>query len=289
MELSHNPRLSIGLPVYNGERFLAQAIESLLAQTYGDFRLIISDNASTDRTQDLCRYYASRDARIVYERTTENRGAVWNLNRVVRLADSELFKWAAHDDICEPQFVERCVDVLDRRPNVVLCYTQSHIIDENGDIVSACTSRVNAAAATPGERFHSVMRYLTLTHMLFGVMRLEVLRRTRLHGRYPTADMTLVAELALRGELFEVAEPLFFRREHPGQPHRVHRTAAEFANWLDPGGNRPIRFVWWTQLVDHLRTIAQAPISLDQKLRCCASFTMFGLPRRWWRSLLRAA
>jgi len=99
MTQRHKPRLCIGLPVYNGEEYLAQAVESVLGQTFDDFRLIISDNASTDGTEEICRSYAQRDSRVEYHRVGENRGAAWNFNRVVGLADSEYFQWATHDDV----------------------------------------------------------------------------------------------------------------------------------------------------------------------------------------------
>src|ERR1051326_2036095 len=110
---NQKPRVSIGLPVYNGQQFLEEAINSLLAQTYSDFELIISDNASTDATEQICRAHAAADPRIRYYRNDKNRGPVWNLNRVFELARGELFKWAAHDDVCAPTLVERCVEVLE--------------------------------------------------------------------------------------------------------------------------------------------------------------------------------
>jgi glycosyltransferase involved in cell wall biosynthesis len=109
---SRTPRLAIGLPVHNGERYVSQAIDSLLGQTFTDFTLIVSDNGSTDATEEICRAYARRDARIRYHRSDENRGAAWNFNRVFELADSPYFKWAAYDDLCAPHFVERCIEFL---------------------------------------------------------------------------------------------------------------------------------------------------------------------------------
>src|SRR5690606_4946715 len=110
---------SIGLPVYNAQAYLAHALDSLLGQTYRDFELVISDNASTDRTEAICRDYAARDARVRYVRQAENQGANWNFNEVFRLARGELFKWAASDDLCEPTLMEKCVAVLDARPDVM--------------------------------------------------------------------------------------------------------------------------------------------------------------------------
>ncbi len=117
-------RLSIGLPVYNGERFLSAAIDSLLRQTFEDFELIISDNASTDATGAICRGYADQDRRIRYLPTKENIGSAPNFNRVIELASAPYFSWAAHDDVRAPQYLERCVEVLDRDPSVILAYRE---------------------------------------------------------------------------------------------------------------------------------------------------------------------
>ena len=281
------PRLRIGLPVYNGERFLAQAIESLLGQTFSDFHLVIADNASTDRTEEICRSYVQRDRRISYQRSAVNRGAAWNFNCVARLADAEYFKWAAYDDLCAPDMVRRCIDVLDGNPRVVLCYTKSHIIDADGNVLSAYRNPVDATAVTPYERFRDVLTNLTLCHMLFGVIRLDVLHRTRLIGGYPTSDKILLAELALRGVFHEIDDSLFYRRDHPARPARASRSAAELAAWFDPSNAGTMQFLRWTRFVNHLRAIARVPIPLDQKLRC-TSFLLQRPVRRWaarlWQS-----
>jgi glycosyltransferase involved in cell wall biosynthesis len=119
------PRVSIGLPVYNGENYLAETLDSILAQTFTDFEVIISDNASTDRTETICRQYAAQDRRIRYLRNTSNLGAAKNYNRVFELSQGEYFKWNGHDDPLAPVFLERCVAVLDRHPGVVLCFARN--------------------------------------------------------------------------------------------------------------------------------------------------------------------
>jgi len=117
---NHKPRVSIGLPVYNGENYLEEAIDSILAQTYKDFELIISDNASTDRTPDICQAYANKDPRIRYYRNEKNIGAAVNFNRVFELSSSEYFKWAAHDDIIAPDYISECIEILDNDDSIVL-------------------------------------------------------------------------------------------------------------------------------------------------------------------------
>src|SRR5215469_10542482 len=132
--MSATPRLSIGLPVYNGERYLAESIEALLGQTYTDFELVISDNASTDSTGDICRRYEKEDSRVRYFRQPRNIGLAPNHNYVVEQARGELFKWAANDDLYARDLVERCVAALDEHPDVVLAHSWTARIDTSGTL-----------------------------------------------------------------------------------------------------------------------------------------------------------
>ena len=262
------PLLSIGLPVYNGQNYLAPALESLLGQTFSDFRLIISDNASTDSTEEICRGFAARDARIAYHRSPENRGLAWNFNRVVALADSELFKWAAHDDLYAPRFLERCIAGLRAEPRAILCYTTAQLIDERGAVVRPHREPANATSPVPSARFRDLVWNWGACLMLFGVLRLDVLRRTQLHGAYPASDVVLLAELALRGELHEIDEPLFLWRDHPGRPTRVCTSDAELAAMYAPENAGRPQFRHLTLFAHYLRTIARVPLPPEQRLRC---------------------
>jgi glycosyltransferase involved in cell wall biosynthesis len=136
-----NPYVSIGLPVYNGENFLHEAITSILAQTFQDFELIISDNASTDKTEEICRAFTDQDERIKYSRNRENIGVEKNFYRVFALSSGKYFKWAAHDDLCHPDFLQSCIDVLDRDFTTVLCYPRAVIIDDKGKVIKGCHPR----------------------------------------------------------------------------------------------------------------------------------------------------
>jgi glycosyltransferase involved in cell wall biosynthesis len=117
------PKVSIGMPVYNGNPFIREALDSLLSQTFTDFELIISDNASTDATEAICREYASKDARIRYVRQPENRGASLNFKFVLDEAVGEYFMWAAADDVWSTQFVELTSAVLDSQSEVGLVFS----------------------------------------------------------------------------------------------------------------------------------------------------------------------
>lgn len=112
-DASHGPlKVSIGMPVYNGEKYIREALDSLLAQTFTDFELIISDNASSDRTESICREYAERDARIIYFRQEKNIGAADNFQFVLDHAQSDLFMWAAHDDEWAENYLKDATDLL---------------------------------------------------------------------------------------------------------------------------------------------------------------------------------
>jgi len=151
MEIIANkmPAISLGLPVYNGESYLAQAIEAVQQQTNGHFELIITDNASTDGTEAICRVYERRDRRIRYYRNESNLGAAGNFNCDFALAGGPFFKWVAYDDLMASAFLERCVDVLHRDPSVVLCYPRASIIDENGEFLENYDFKLNTEFSQP--------------------------------------------------------------------------------------------------------------------------------------------
>jgi glycosyltransferase involved in cell wall biosynthesis len=282
---SPRPRLSIGLAVYDGEHFIRQTIDSLLAQTYRNFTLIISDNASGDRTESICRDYAERDARVRYYRNASNRGLVWNVNRVVELADGEYFKWAAHDDICAPSFVERCVEVLDRTPSAVLCYTDAVIIDEHGRRVHEYEDLCQATSDAAHERFQIALNNFGLSNPLYGVVRTSALRRTRMIGAYIASDAVLIAELALLGKIIKVPERLFYRRDHPQKAGRANPTVEGLAAWYSPTNKDKIQLRHWRLLKEYLRCIWRARVNWQQRLWCYGHLAKWG---RWRRRAIVA-
>ncbi len=265
------PRVSIGMPVYNGERFLKQALDSILAQTFKDFELIISDNASTDSTQEICRAYAARDQRIHYYRNEQNLGASWNFNRVFELSTGKYFRWACYDDVCASELLERCVEVLDRESSVVLCYPKTIIIDEYGKHIEHYPDDINLCSPTPYERykrFHERYRHGARCNVLFGLMQASVLKMTPLIGNYPSSDVILLAELALHGKYYEVPEELFFRREHPQTSRGAHHAFRERIAWYDPKKKGKLHLTRWKWLFQYILAIKRAQISWSEKALC---------------------
>jgi glycosyltransferase involved in cell wall biosynthesis len=261
------------MPVYNGDRFLREALDSVLAQTFEDFELIISDNASTDRTQEICQAYAAQDQRIRYYRNEENLGAAWNYNRVFELSTGEYFKWAAHDDLCMPEYLERCVEVLDRHPTVVLCYPKTTIIDEHGQQVENYFDSLNLRSPKPHERyahFHNRYRSGAKCNAILGVMRASTLGMTPLIGSYVSSDRILLGELALRGQFYEIPEHLFLRRDHPQASVRANPRSEERAAWFDPSSRGKLQLLRCRWFFEQLLSIKRVQMSWYEKTHCYA-------------------
>lgn len=214
--MTHTPRVSIGLPVHNGENFVADALDSILAQHYRDFEIVICDNASTDGTADICRNYASRDARIEYHRNEHDIGPCLNFNRTLDLARGEFFKWAAHDDLLDPEFIGKCVAVLDAEPETILVHSLTRIIDDEGKELAIYDSKLRGAlSARQSRRFAALILNQHICTEMFGLHRSEALRRSaRLSGNYHGCDRAMLGELALIGPFAHIPEPLFMNREH---------------------------------------------------------------------------
>lgn len=264
-------RLTIGLPVYNGERYLAEALDALLGQSYPDFELLISDNASTDGTEEICRRYAATDDRISYFRQPRNIGACPNHNFLVHKARGELFKWASHDDLYGRDLLLRCVEALDERPDVVLCHADQAIIDAHGRVTQRVDYPLNTASRHAPERFLSML-FAVGGDDFYGVIRTEVLRRTPLNGSYHHSDRTLVSELGLHGPFHQVPELLYFRRDHPDRAERARPTKRARCANMDPRRASRLRhptvrllaeYVWG--FVDAIR---RAPLTPAEKREC---------------------
>jgi glycosyltransferase involved in cell wall biosynthesis len=270
--------VSIGLPVFNGENYLAEAIESLLDQSFQDFELIIADNASTDATASICTEYAQRDRRVRYVRNAENIGAAPNYNKVFALARGVYFKWAAHDDVCRRDFLQRCIAALDAEPDAVLAYPLAVTIDDHGEQIKEWPARPALGALQPSTRFREALREVE-THPIWGLMRTDALRRTPLLGSYPAHDFPLLAELSLLGRLVEVPEILFLHREHRQRSVRVYDFNDPYGAvvWYDPRRAGKLMFPRWRILGEYLAAIRRVPVPTVERLHC------LGLTLRWMR------
>lgn len=266
-----SPRVTIGLPVYNGAQFIEEALDSILAQTFTDFELIISDNASTDQTEQICRTYAVRDKRIRYLRQDHNIGAGNNFNFVFKHASGEYFKWVAHDDVYDPEFLSKCVKLLDEAPrSVVLCVPRIKLIDEHSNVIAqdgfASTRFLTHNTEMVCElRFPEVLRVLAkgaVTRIIWGLMRTEALQKTRLFIPYHSGDIVLAAEMSLLGTFWQTSDYLLSMRLHPKRPAR---SLKDENTWWGARGN--VRApVWLKLLSDFISAISRSKLSYLEKI-----------------------
>jgi glycosyltransferase involved in cell wall biosynthesis len=287
------PALSIGLPVYNGERYLPKAIASLLSQDFDDFELIISDNGSSDQTEAICRDFARKDRRIRYFRSDVNRGATWNFRRVFELSEADFFKYAAYDDECYPTMLRRCMEVFRvSDPTVALVYTLSEKIDENSNVFPpervGNWDRVATTAKTAHERLAHIIWRALHGHAFYGVIRASFLRRARPFG-WIAADWMILAELGMMGKIIEVPEVLFRLREHRANTWSAS-TPHERIKWHNPAANGwetvlPFRIA---VILEYMKSVRQATLSPSEKMMCMTVACLTAPLRNVWLWFVRA-
>jgi glycosyltransferase involved in cell wall biosynthesis len=282
--MTRPPKISIGLPVFNGERYLAGALNCLVRQDFEDFELIISNNASTDGTDAICRDFANRDPRIRYYRSETNIGASPNYNRVFKLARGEFFKWASHDDECHISLLRRCLERFEEGPaSAVLVFPKSEIIDEVGEARFQSPDAVDSLSPRPLKRLARVLYHVTFANALWGLIRSDALRRTRLMGCLE-ADLVLLGELSMLGELIEIPEILYSQRRHRQSAMAIHRTARALLSWHDPTrANDWILLPHWERVcIEFMKSAWHMPLPWYERLLCCCTVPVVS----YWRRLM---
>ncbi|MBX3062406.1 MAG: glycosyltransferase [Anaerolineae bacterium] len=286
---ANHPRVSVGLAVYNGEHFIAEAIESILHQTYSDFELIICDNCSSDSTPAIIERYAAQDSRIRYYQNEKNIGWWRNFNRVFELSTGEYFMWATDDDKREPTFIERTIEVLDNNDWAILCYAQTKLIDSVGNEIPREAQRrgyyVDQAgnvlrmrdaerwdkhldSPDPVERFRGIVLLTGFCHEQFALIRREVLAKTSLMAGYFGSDKAVLTQLCLLGRFASIPEPLFMNRRHPEQSSNIV-SAKDRALWTDASQK-----VWSTVRLrlrvteGAIDAVMKSNLTLAQRLAC---------------------
>lgn len=274
------PRITVGLPVYNGQKYLEAAIESHLAQSFGDFELVISDNGSTDATGEICGRYAQLDARVKYLKSPINRGILWNHRRVLEPVDpsTPYFRWAGADDILEPGLLAAMVEVLDTRPEIEAVMPATKNIDEEGTVIRTMERSLNLESPDVFERARQILLANYQHVIAYGLLRAPSLRRMRTGPHYIGWDPVFIWELALRGQVFQLVEPALLRRFHQGSISRV-KTVKEMRKWVEPGTSAGMNFPHWAWAYERTRSLLATPMNLGEKLR----ITMFLMRTTLWQ------
>lgn len=299
---TQSPRVSIAVPVYNGERYLARTLESLLAQTFADFELIITDNASTDATAEISRAFAARDSRVRYHRAEQNKGVAANFRWGYGLARAPYFKWQAADDMCDPTFLAQCVAALDADPDVVVAFPRTMVIDEDDQPVRSNDYDAAADLPQPHIRFSRLMNVnhrMHGAHELYGVIRRDALDRIPVYDCVVRSDSIMLARLALLGRFRRIDQPLFLNREHSRRsvsaqtPGRRLQSRSRLSRWIGQGPVPPAHF-WnpelngrivfpeWRIWREYLRSTRFADLRASQRIGCwgaLAGFTVRHIPK----------
>ena len=252
--LSPDPRplVSIGLPVYNEESFLAEALDSLLAQEYPEFEIVISDNASTDRTHEICVDYAARDGRISYHPQARNAGARENFNRVFRLSRGEYFMWASGHDTRDPSMLGTLVDVLADDPELALCFSRTLCVRYGEDTLEPMDDDDLETVGLPtAERLRKTIHESGSCNAIYGLIRSSALRKTRLVRPCLGPDHVLLAELSIQGAFHRVDPALFFRRENRSAESSSVKVARTTAMLVGENA-RPSRHPRWMMGWEHV-------------------------------------
>lgn len=293
MTESSKVKVGIGMPVYNGQQYIREAIDSIVHQTYRDWELVICDNASTDDTAAICREYAARDPRIIYHRHPQNIGGAANFNRTFELSTGTYFKWAAHDDVLEPTWLEQCVAQLEANPDAVLCQSLVKVVNDHGECLQTYNhGALGTGNARPSERLAA--RLATRHCMdIFGLIRADTLHPTEPIRYHLGSDRTLLGELVLRGRFMLAPEFLFLNREHPQRYTRRHRDPRSELAWYTPAGVRLGRrdswrmFRTWILYAKSLRLIRRHVDDRAERRRCYWQlFRSLRLHERWILLLL---
>ncbi|MCA9888051.1 MAG: glycosyltransferase family 2 protein [Anaerolineae bacterium] len=302
---SLKPRVSIGMPVYNGAQYLERALDTLLAQTFTDFEIVITDNCSTDNTQEICERYAAQDDRVKYHRNETNIGASRNYNRCYDLAIGEYFKWAAHDDEHAPTYLEKTVALLDTHPDAVLAHSYTDIIDRNSNVIPVPDNVLNLMVKDPdggemrvgveysdrhvdsdsvSERYQGILLQTSWCYDIFGLMRRNALANTNLQESFYRTDKVLLAEMVLQGKFLHVPERLFLNRRHAKQSGNI-KTAKEREAWNNPSAAKHHPIPQWLCMKGYTRAMWKTSMSRTERARCVSILARYATDMKSWLTL----
>lgn len=275
------PALSIGMPAYNSEATIRGAVDCLLAQTFTDFELVVSDNASTDATWSIIEDYMRRDGRVRGIRQATNIGANSNYTAVFHAARGRYFKWASSNDYCGPTFLAQCVNRLEADRTTVLVAPRTRIFQTDTASFTEYNRDIDCLQENPVERYIHVATNMALNNVVNGVVRSEALRRTRLVEHYPGADVVLVGHLALQGRIVLLPEPLFYRRmdqataTHMMDDEAVHRHHYPVTTWRSVMPS-------WRRNWGWIRTPLSMPLPMRDRWRAI----LWALRQAYWNRAL---
>lgn len=283
------PVVSVGLPVFNGARYLRQSLRCLLDQDFRDFEIVISDNGSTDDTAAICKEFAAADPRIRYFRSDLNQGAAWNYNRVFQLSRGRYFRWAAADDFVAKDSLRLCLERLRSDPKCVLAFPRTEIVDDEGRSLETYQDGLDIQDDNPAKRVGILLRKTRECNAVFGLIDSNALSTTGLIGRFAGSDHILLAELAMRGRFAEVGATVFYRRTHPAASS-YDKSVARQREFYDPlrlvpDFERNCRYKTWHQFKQSWRAVGRSGLRFLDRVKCYLTIAHVAIEsrRHIWR------
>lgn len=264
----HLPKVSFGVPVYNGSDSIGRCLDSILAQDLEDIEVIVCDNASTDSTVEAVRRVMDRDPRVQLFRQPQNLGIIENFNHVARLARGEFFRWVGADDVIAPSYASTCLRTFRDHPSAVAVTTGFDLEHDNGKVEFVDYEGEFPESADPVRRFERMLWFFRShpAHYdpVYGMMRRRALMATGLQRVHRQNDRLLAAQLSLMGPLVHVRE----RLTHRSWPDRDPSYDDELPKRLHPSRHRELTMSS-LRMFDALCTvIAQAELTEAEQRRC---------------------
>lgn len=279
------PHVTVGIPAYNSEETIDQAILSVLEQSHRDLTLWVSDNASTDGTRDRCLAWEERDSRVNYYRQEDNIGVFRNYDAVFSKCESEYFKWLSSSDWCEPEFIELCVEVLEARPEVVVVCPVVSLTDGTGD-ARIYLDDFGLDMESPIERFMYLLNNIRLCNVFNGVMRVSAMKETILNRPFLGSDVALLANMALKGKFVLIEKPLWYRRMTP-ETSSILGSEDDVEEFFAGLPQEYEKRVTWKLIASLFGMVTRANIGFGEKLRGYRYLAkkVFWSRKEMWREL----
>ena len=273
------PRVTIGLPVRNGQEHIGRAIESVLAQDYTDFEMVVCDNVSDDSTAEIVRGYAARDSRIKFHENERNIGQLGNMNRVFGLGSGEFFRWMGDDDWLEPDYLSKGVEYLDRDQDIIAVSTYIRYFDDDGNDFYAEYKGERCDSPEAHRRFDRMLWFSRADYRYYdphyNLYRRSAMQKTQLLRYTYRPDALLAAELALVGPVGHIPECLSHRRRVPSgydDPALLYRRN-------NPGYEDALRPSLSRLCANYDALVSAAPLTASQKAACRYAIVRFYLSR----------
>lgn len=268
-----DPLVSIGMAIHNEDKYLNSALEAICSQDYPNIEIIISDNASTDKTDQICKIFKNKYSHIQYYRTNENIGAYANGCSVIEKSKGKYFMYAAGHDLWHPTFISKAVRIMEEDPDIVLCYARTMRIDSNGKSIGLAKNNWDLRRISSSNRVVHLVNNISGGDPCYGLVRLHVVKAfvTRNPDFVWGQDQVMLAYYSLLGTIAHIPEPLFYWRMTDNENMEIRKKSVPLDNVPHTGQrmlNMSMTELWRQMGEATLQVINRSDLSMPEKLAC---------------------